>query len=111
MSVLQDSLDVLPGEGEQKTITRIRVREECGQCGEPAHFKATYLLEGNARANPASEAYRQDDCSWCSDYEEFFCRVCLTGGWHPSREGYSPCSLFPASEQFAHMFLRWREAR
>lgn len=98
-----ETLDVLPGEGEEKTVTSVHVREECGQCGEPAHFKHSYLLDG-ARSNRASSAYGRDDCSWCSDRDEFTCKECKK----PSLDGYGWCATFPAIERFKHMFLRWR---
>lgn len=102
-----ETLDLLPGEGEEKTVFSERTRHECAECGDPAHFKHSYLLSGNARGNPASSAYGKDDCSWCSDHEEFTCKTCK----RPSVEGYSWCSTFPAIKQFAHMFLYWREVK
>lgn len=98
----------LPGEGDKKIVERTRVREECEQCGEPATKKHTYLLEGDARRNPASSAYGRDDCSWCSDYEAFTCNDC----GQPRVDGYRWCSTFkvtPDNTRFAHMFLRWSE--
>lgn len=100
-------LELLPGEGETKTVIRTRVRIPCDECGEYATQRHTYLLP-NARRNPASSAYRHDDCSWCSDHEVFTCYVCK----RPSVEGYEPCATFsiePGKMRFAHMFLRWRE--
>lgn len=97
------TLDVLPEEGDVETITRKRIRHECEECGEPAHWRVTYLLEGT-RGNPASAAYGKDDCSWCSDLDSFVCKEHRT--W-AAPDGYVPCSHFPATEQFAHMFLEW----
>jgi hypothetical protein len=94
------SLDVLPGEGETKTM--VMVRKACEECGDPAHYRHTYLLPEH-RVNPASSAYRRDDCTWCSDHEVFTCKTCK----RPEVEGYSWCSTFPATEKLAHMFLRW----
>lgn len=74
---------------------------ECEQCGEAATKKYTYLLEGNARANPASSAYGEDDCSWCSDHEEFGCDSCKV----PQVDGYSLCSIFTKNNRFSHMFV------
>ena len=106
MSDFNDTLDELPGEGESRTTTEIRQRIICDECGEPAHFKHSYLLGGNARANPASSAYQQDDCSWCEDERRFTCKTCK----RPPVDGYSWCSTFPAKEQFKHMFLKWVKA-
>lgn len=100
-----DTLDILPGEGETKTITKTRYRVECEECGDPAHFKHSYLLAGDCRANPASSAYGRDDCTWCSDHEAFTCKTCKM----PTVDGYSWCSTFPATARFAHMFLHWSE--
>ena len=101
-----ETLDVLPGEGEEQVIRRVRYRRECHECGEPAHFKQTYLLNG-ARSNPSSSAYRKDDCSWCEDEAVFLCKECKA----PRLEGYEQCSTFPAVERFAHMFLYWHEIK
>lgn len=98
----------LPGEGERKIVERVRVREECEQCGEPATKKHTYLLY-NARSNPASSGYGKDDISWCSDIEAFACDDCR----EPSApDGHKWCATFtvsPATTRFSHMFLRWTE--
>ena len=101
-----ETLDVLPGEGEEKTVRSIRCRHECDECGEVAHFKKTYLLD-NARRNPASSAYGRDDCSWCSDKDVYLCKECKA----PRIDGYGECSTFPAVERFAHMFLYWHELK
>ena len=100
-----ETMDTLPGEGETRTTTEILTRATCDECGEPAHFKHSYLLEGNARNNPASSAYRRDDCSWCEDEKRYTCRTCK----RPSVDGYSWCSTFPAKAGFKHMFLTWVE--
>jgi hypothetical protein len=102
-----ETLDMLPGEGDMKTITMKQLRKECGQCGEPAHFKQSYLVAGNPRGNRASSAYGRDDCSWCSDHEEYLCRTCKA----PSVDGYEQCSKFPAINRFKHMFLYWYEEK
>jgi hypothetical protein len=106
---MTETLDILPGEGDVETIIRKRVRKDCEYCDEPAHYKCSYLLP-NCRSNPASKAYRHDDCSYCSDYDLYLCKKCYSkyNGWHPSLDGYEPCSLFPANEHFAHMFLTWQ---
>jgi hypothetical protein len=101
-----ETLDVLPGEGVEKIVRSIQCRHECCECGEPAHFKHSYLLP-NARSNPASSAYRGDDVSWCSDHDEFTCREHK----QPSVDGYSWCATFGATARFAHMFLYWHEVK
>ncbi len=97
--------ETLKGEGE--VTSYIKVRRECEECEEYAVWRFTYLLP-NARSNPASKAYGRDDCSWCSDTEEFYCAV---HGDEARRRGHTPdgyrqCSYFPCEERFAHMFLR-----
>jgi hypothetical protein len=96
----------LKGEDDVQIITRRRVRYECHICGEPAHFKHTFLLEG-ARRNPASSAYGKDDCSWCEDDSLFVCKDHEKERTPP--DGYSWCSTFTASDRFAHLFLYWKE--
>jgi len=98
--------ELLKGEGETVVVTKTRMRHECHICGEPAHFKHSFLLEG-ARRNPASSAYGKDDCSWCSDDELFVCKKHEKERTPP--DGYSWCSTFTASDRFAHMFLYWQE--
>lgn len=102
------TLDTLPGEGEEKIITikKTRCRHECHYCGEPAHFKHTYLLIGGRR-NPASSAYGKDDCTWCADDSNFACKEHEKE--RSAAEGYSWCATFSATERFAHMFLYWHE--
>ena len=85
-------------------IVRRRVtRRECCVCGEPATRKHTFLLP-NARRNPASSAYRKDDCSWCEDGCEYTC------GKHTERDAEKLvpemkwCTTFQY-EGFPHMFL------
>lgn len=103
-----ETLDVLPGENDEHTVTSRRVRRECDNCGEPAHYRDTYLLP-NYRRNPASSAYGHDDCSYCVDAEAFRCRTCKEQDVAP--RGYVDCSTFPATAGFAHMFLVWVEVR
>lgn len=104
MPATYETLDVLPGEGETETITRTRLRHECDVCGEPAHFKHTFLLDG-ARNNPASKAYRKDDCSWCEDESRFACKEHRHDKTAP--EGHEWCATFAAVERFSHLFLYW----
>lgn len=98
----------LSDEGETRTITEKRVRRACQECGGRAMFKLCYLLEGG-RGNPASSAYRRDDCSWCSDLDLYLCAECSSNGTrHPHQAGYAAAATFPAKERFAHMFLTWK---
>lgn len=101
-----ETLDTLPGEGDVEVVTlrREKRRRECEVCGEPAHFKHTYLLD-NARRNPASSAYQHDDCSWCEDERRFVCREHKVSGKYPAPDGHGACSTFPATAMFAHLFL------
>lgn len=94
----------LRGEGETKTVTYKRYRVECDQCGEMAHFKHAYLLQG-ARSNPRSSTYGKDDCSWCEDTKQYTCKECK----RPTVDGYEWCSTMEAGERFAHVFLKWVE--
>ena len=72
--------------------------QECEECGEPAVYKATFLLP-NCRTNPASSAYRRNDCTHCSDGHIF---VCEEHEHSCSMAGLEPCSWFPLS-RFPHM--------
>lgn len=99
----QQTLDKLPREGVGRTTIEHLERKLCELCGEPAHFRHSYLLE-NYRTNRASKAYGRDDASWSSDVDVFTCRDCkpeTPDGCDPGR------STFPATEKFAHMFLYW----
>jgi hypothetical protein len=90
--------------GEERTKTEICVEQTCEECGEPATNKHTFLLAGNCRNNPASNAYGKDDCSWCSDASKFSCDACKNKIKPP--DGMSVCSIFPRNN-FEHMFLYW----
>jgi hypothetical protein len=105
---MDTTLETLPGEGEIKTITKVRMRRPCEECGELAHYKHTFLLKG-ARSNPASKAYRRDDCSWCEDECQFVCQKHQASYRTSTLDGYEWCATFPASERFAHLFLYWKE--
>lgn len=100
------TLERLAGEGETKTIIRTRIRRECEYCSESAHYKHTFLLVGT-RNNPLSKAWGRDDCSWCEDEHRYVCKEHEHNRTPP--DGYVRCSTFPASEQFAHLFLKWHE--
>ncbi len=102
------TLETLPGEGTTETVVKKRIRHECDVCGEPAHYKHTFLLLGDRR-NPASSAYGRDDCTWAEDERRFVCNE--HKDCRESPEGYSWCSTFPASERFASMFLYWHESK
>jgi hypothetical protein len=109
---MSEVIELLPGEGDTKTVVKTRLRRECDICGEPASYKHTFLLK-RARSNPASSAYERDDCSWCEDAHSFVCeehkaqRAAPTG--HAPGE-YDWCATFQVSERFAHLFLYWHES-
>lgn len=99
------TLDVLPGENEIVTETFRRERRTCDECGESAHYKCTYLLDG-ARSNPRSAAYGCDDCTYCEDDCRFACKEHREKVWNSPPEGMGRCSAFPATARLAHLFLR-----
>lgn len=105
-----ETLDILPGEGDEQTVRSLRARRECDVCSNPAHFKVTYLLK-NCRTNPASKAYGRDDCSWCADGEAFACREHVDEVERDCPPGMSLCSIIPATGTFAHMFLSWEQSK
>jgi len=75
---------------------------ECQVCGLPAICRITYLAAGNCRANPASNAYGRDDCSWCSDAEAFACKHHKQQVQRDLPIGMSWCATFPL-KNFKHM--------
>lgn len=84
----------------------------CDICGEDAKERHTYLLKGDARSNPASSAYGMDNCSWCSDYENYGCGAddCHRELKNEAKElGYSWCSTFEKNDRFQHMFQKKME--
>jgi hypothetical protein len=107
---MEPTMDTLPHEGETRIVTEVLTRVACSVCGEPAHFRHTYVLPG-ARSNPASKGYRMDDISWCADAEQFSCRDpqhfrdMQKSGMVDGRP-YDWCATFPAIERFAHMFIQ-----
>ena len=105
-----ETLNVLTDEGTIEVIKRVRKRHSCDNCGEPAHFKHTFLLP-NARANPASKGYGKDNISWCSDEYQFSCRDKECQRAMNKMDGYMWCSSYPANDTFAHMFLYWKEIK
>jgi len=100
---MSDEYEPLPGEGD--TQTQIRRRHGCQVCGEPATKRVSYLLE-DCRSNPASKAYRHDDCSWCSDAEAFSCDEHQREVERDAPLGMSWGSTF-GLPRFAHMMLYW----
>lgn len=101
---MDETLDVLENEG-LVVAERFRwERRTCELCAEPAHYKCTFLYEGY-RTNQASAAYGKDDCSWCEDDHAFACKAHKNDVYRHPPDGMVECSMFPASKQFAHMFL------
>ncbi|MHB1310619.1 MAG: hypothetical protein ACYC3L_01290 [Gemmatimonadaceae bacterium] len=100
---------LLKGEGETKLVRRTRVRHECGSCGEPATVRYTFLLD-NFRRNPASSGYMRDDCTWCSDHEQFACDdpTCRREQ-KVAPDGMGHVGEMSLSDRFAHLFLTWQE--
>jgi hypothetical protein len=91
-------------------ILKEQIPSECS-CGNEATRKHTYLLEGNFRTNPRSSAYGKDDCTWCSDHEEFSCDACYAknNACAPRVNGYGEASTFSKGERFRHMFIEYVE--
>ena len=104
------TLDGLPGENKIQIITRKRMRKECDVCGEPAHYKHTFLYSG-ARTNPASSAFRRDDVSWCEDAALFACKEHNEEVRRTPPDGTAWCATYSANERFAHLFLYWTEMK
>lgn len=92
--------------GEGKTRIQVQRRRECEVCGEPATHKITFLLDG-ARGNPASAAYRRDDCSRCSDEDHFACAEHKEAVRRDPPGGMGWCSTIAAAERYPHMLLHW----
>ncbi len=95
---------------QTRTIKQIHKRLECEFCEEPATYELTFLLP-NARGNPASKAYRHDDCSWCSDRNVFVCNEHEKDKWKIASElEMKWCSSF-SYERFKHIFEYWEEVK
>jgi len=97
-------------EGDAFEMIKTCKRQECEECGELATVKHTFLYS-NARTNPASKAYRHDDCSWCADDVIYLCEECNK---NKSRYNYEKekemewCSTFNYV-RMPHLFLFWEE--
>ena len=86
----------------QTFTTTYRVQwHECEICGRPASHKLTFLMP-NCRSNPASSAYRHDDCSWCSDYETYACHTHERELRFSNPQGMTWCASYPLAK-FKHM--------
>ena len=95
--------------GDVRITKEVAHWRECEGCGLPARYRLTFLFE-HFRSNPASSAYREDDCSWCSDLDVFTCERCKrTLSQAPS--GYnSGCGIFTL-KKFKHMGFYWKEVK
>ena len=98
----------LPHEGERKLVIKTTVRQECHNCGEPAVYRFTYLLE-RWRSNPASAGYNKDDCRYCEDAVIYACgeKECTPSvptGCSSHSEG-----RYTIGPSTAHMFLTVKE--
>ena len=104
-----DSLGSQDGEGTTRVQVQERMRKGCANCAEPAIYRYTFLLE-NFRQNPASSAYRRDDCSRCCDMEIFACgdEACKPKTPEGHDRGYSKHTLGTGNR---HMFLEWVEVK
>ena len=85
--------------GDREVIEYVWKWRECDECGIPARFRVSFLLD-NYRSNPASSGYRRNDCSWCSDYEMFACKNHKHTVEPP--HGYGSAGYFPL-KRFKHM--------
>lgn len=102
-------MELLKGEGDSKLTMSIRHRRGCDNCGEHATKRITYCLE-DARRNPASSAYKQDDISWCADSQAYSCDICESEVKRSCcPDGMKWTATFQASDRFASMFLHWVE--
>ncbi len=95
--------------GQKKIVEYIYTERECEECGEPAQYKLTFLLEGGRR-NPRSSAYGRDDCTWSSDEEKFSCEVHKDSVRRNSPEGMSWCSTFDG-KTYPHMVMFWNKIK
>lgn len=95
--------------GEIRTKREICQWRECEECGLPAKWRITFLLD-NARNNPTSSAFRHDDCTWCSDLAVFACGKCEKELRINPPQGYKWCAAFPL-KRYKHMGFYWRELK
>lgn len=92
--------------GQTKRVDYVCRERECFECGEPAFYRHTYLLESPCR-NPQSKAYGRDDCTWCEDECSYACEE------HKNlvEKKYCPdgmiCNSTFYRNRFEHMFLYW----
>lgn len=101
-------LNTLPGEGSIKSISYICFRRKCELCQSPATYKHTWLLK-DARANPYSKAFSQDNVSDYEDLSVYSCTECKSKITTP--DGYVKNKTIPASEKYADHFLYWEEIK
>lgn len=83
----------------------------CDYCSAPATYRNTYLNDGErgARHNPASSAFGRDDCTWCSDFDDYLCAKCHERDETDNvPDGFGWCSTFEKSK-FPKMFKVWVE--
>ena len=87
--------------GDKETIVYEWRWQECAECGIPARYRVAYLLE-NARSNPASSGYKNDDITWCSDDQTYACKHHSKLLERNAPSGYSWAATFPL-KRFKHM--------
>ena len=75
---------------------------ECQVCGLPASWRITFLASENCRSNPTSKAFGRDDCSWCSDAEDYACKKHEREVGNNAPAGMNWCASFPL-KRFKHM--------
>ena len=93
--------------GDIRTRRELCQWRECENCGRPAKYRITFLLE-HFRSNPSSKAYRRDDCSWSSDLDVFSCENCkhtLSQAPHGYDSGYGIMPL----KNCRHLGFYWKQ--
>jgi len=93
--------------GDIRITKSERCWRTCDSCGLPAKYRVTYLFK-NARSDPQSNAYGEDDCSWCSDEESYFCSEHVLLGERQVPMNMRHCATFPLAK-FRHFGWYWRE--
>ncbi len=96
---------VMPRVGDVEVTKKIRQWHGCNECGYPAKFRMTFLLEG-FRHNPASSGYGRDDCSWCSDLDVYTCAA-HKRELEQTPPGYSHGTTTFPLKKFKHMGFYW----